>query len=110
MVRLSTMRTTVGLRFYKGYMDYDKQPINVEEQVALLQSRWLVIEDIATAKLQLRNISYFRIASYLRYVEEDRLLHRSNIAYPTTYCYNVLVTLIGLKFIYYAEYSPLATL
>ncbi len=57
--------------FYKGYMDYDKQPINVDEQVALLQNRGLVIEDIATAKLQLRNISYFRIASYLRYMEED---------------------------------------
>ena len=53
-------------------MDYDKQPINVDEQVALLQNRGLVIEDIATAKLQLRNISYFRIASYLRYMEEDR--------------------------------------
>ena len=49
-------------------MDYDKQPINVDEQVALLQNRGLVIEDIATAKLQLRNISYFRIASYLRYM------------------------------------------
>ena len=41
-------------------MDYDKQPINVEEQVALLQNRGLVIEDITTAKLQLLNISYFR--------------------------------------------------
>ena len=69
------MRTTVGLRFLYGYMDYDKQPINVDEQVALLQNRGLVIEDIATAKLQLRNISYFRIASYLRYMEEDRQFH-----------------------------------
>ena len=48
--------------FYKGYMDYDKQPINVDEQVALLQNRGLMIGDVATAKLQLRNISYFRIA------------------------------------------------
>ena len=56
-------------------MNYDKQPINVDEQVALLQNRGLVIEDIATAKLQLRNISYFRIASYLRYMEEDRQFH-----------------------------------
>ena len=36
-------------------MDYDKQPTNVEEQVTLLQNRGLVIEDIATAKLQLRS-------------------------------------------------------
>ena len=70
--RLSTMRTTVGLRFLCGYMNYDKQPINIDEQLALLQNRGLMIEDIATAKLQLRNISYFRIASYLRYMEQER--------------------------------------
>ena len=66
------MRTTVGLRFLCGYMNYDKQPINIDEQLALLQNRGLMIEDIATAKLQLRNISYFRIASYLRYMEQER--------------------------------------
>ena len=73
--RLSTMRTTVGLRFLYGYMNYDKQPINIDEQLALLQNRGLMIGDIVTAKLQLRNISYFRIASYLRYMEEDQLHH-----------------------------------
>ena len=54
-------------------MNYDKQPINIDEQLALLQNRGLIIEDIATAKLQLRNISYFRIASYLRllYLEQN---------------------------------------
>ena len=49
------MRTTVGLRFLYGYMNYDKQPINIDEQLALLQNRGLMIEDVATAKLQLRN-------------------------------------------------------
>ena len=73
--RLSTMRTTVGLRFLYGYMNYDKQPINIDEQLALLQNRGLMIGDIVTAKLQLRNISYFRIASYLRYMEEEQLHH-----------------------------------
>ena len=33
--RLSTMRTTVGLRFLYGYMNYDKQPINIDEQLDL---------------------------------------------------------------------------
>ena len=56
-------------------MNYDKQPINIDEQFALLQNRGLMIGDIVTAKLQLRNISYFRIASYLRYMEEDQLHH-----------------------------------
>ena len=27
------MRTTVGLRFLYGYMNYDKQPINIDEQL-----------------------------------------------------------------------------
>ena len=36
--------------FYKGYMDYNKQPINVEEQVALLQNRGLVIEDVCCVR------------------------------------------------------------
>ena len=52
------MRTTVGLRFLYGYMNYDKQPINIDKQLALLQDRGLIIEDVAIAKLQLRNISY----------------------------------------------------
>ena len=29
------MRTTVGLRFLYGYMNYDKQPINIDEQLDL---------------------------------------------------------------------------
>ena len=57
------MRTTVGLRFLYGYMNYDKRPINIDEQLALFQDRGLIIEDIATAKQQLYNISYFRIWS-----------------------------------------------
>ena len=56
-------------------MNYDKRPINIDEQLALLQDRGLAIGDIATAKQQLCNISYFRIASYLRYMEEDRQSH-----------------------------------
>ena len=38
-------------------MDYDKQPINVDEQVALLQNRGLVIEERACVigKLDISN-------------------------------------------------------
>ena len=56
-------------------MIYGKQPIDIDEQLALLQNRGLIIEDIVKAKQQLRNISYFRIASYLRYMENDSLNH-----------------------------------
>ena len=50
-LRLSTMRTTVGLRFLYGYMNYDKQPINIDEQLALLQNRGLMIEQGKRIKL-----------------------------------------------------------
>ena len=56
-------------------MIYDKQPIDIDEQLALLQNRGLIIEDVVKAKQQLRNICYFRIASYLRYMENDSLNH-----------------------------------
>ena len=64
-----------GTSLLYRYVNYDKQPINIDEQLALLQNRGLMIEDVATAKSQLRNISYFRIASYLRYIEQDRQHH-----------------------------------
>lgn len=33
MVRISTMRTTVGIRFLYGYMKYDKLPIDLPQQL-----------------------------------------------------------------------------
>ena len=56
-------------------MNYDKQPLNIEEQLTLFLNRGLAIEDIATARQQLTNISYFRISSYLRHMEEDPQSH-----------------------------------
>ena len=57
------MRTTVGLRFLYRPMIYGKQPIDIDEQLALLQNRGLIIEDVVKAKQQLRNISECRRGS-----------------------------------------------
>ena len=50
-------------------MDYDKQPINVDEQVALLQNRGLVIEERACVIGKLENESLEeRIMAVLDYI------------------------------------------
>ena len=67
--RLSTMRTTAGLRFLYVYMKYDKQPIALLQQLKLLEQRGLIIQNEETALRQLQSISYFRLASYWHSME-----------------------------------------
>ena len=67
--RLSTMRTTAGLRFLYVYMKYDKQPIALLQQLKLLEQRGLIIQNEEIALSQLQSISYFRLASYWHSME-----------------------------------------
>lgn len=50
-------------------MKYDKQPIELSQQLALLKQRGLMVEDDEEALAQLHSISYFRLASYWRVME-----------------------------------------
>ena len=45
-------------------MDFDKRPLTVDEQIALLKERGMVIPDEAKAKMYLCNISYYRLSAY----------------------------------------------
>ncbi len=63
------MRTTVGLSFFIT-MKYDKRPIDISQQLQLLQQRGLRILDIDEAVKILNSISYFRLASYWQTFEE----------------------------------------
>lgn len=56
-------------------MNYTKQAISFEDQLSMLRERGLIIEDDAKALQQLHSISYFRLASYLKPMECDSLLH-----------------------------------
>ena len=70
------MRTKAGLRFYT-LMKYDKQPIDLSQQLALLKQRGLLVTDEEKALKQLHSISYFRLASYWRVMEvPDSINHR----------------------------------
>jgi abortive infection bacteriophage resistance protein len=55
------MRTQAGFFMPETF---SKPAISLDEQVALLKSRGLLIEDEAQAKHYLRNIGYYRLSGY----------------------------------------------
>lgn len=57
-------------------MHYDKQPLDYACQLQTLRERGLRIADKNLAMEQLHSISYFRLAGYLRYMEEDETTRR----------------------------------
>jgi abortive infection bacteriophage resistance protein len=69
------MRTTAGLRIYKG-MRYNKQPTDITTQLAMLKHRGLIVSDEDMAIKQLASISYFRLASYWKLYETDTATHQ----------------------------------
>ena len=69
------MRTTAGLRIYKG-MRYNKQPTDITTQLAMLKHRGLIVSDEDMAIKQLASISYFRLASYWKLYETDTVTHQ----------------------------------
>ena len=56
-------------------MEYTKQPIDYPQQIQMLKERGLIIDDEKRALEQLRIISYFRLANYLRPMEQDKVTH-----------------------------------
>ena len=58
------------------YMEYTKQPITLAEQINILKQRRLIVEDEDAALRILSFISYFRLASYWRVMEENSRIHR----------------------------------
>jgi abortive infection bacteriophage resistance protein len=67
-------RTRAG-RFILFPMRYAKQPTSITDQINLLKLRGLIIDDETEAKAVLERISYFRLASYWRPMEQDKVLH-----------------------------------
>lgn len=68
-------------------MNYQKQPISIEQQIALLKQRGLIIDDEPLALDRLKVISYFRLADYWRPMEAD---HTTHSFLPNTHFVDVL--------------------
>lgn len=56
-------------------MDYTKQPLDYPQIITMLKQRNLLINNEAFALEQLMIISYFRLANYLRPMEQDKTTH-----------------------------------
>ena len=69
-------RTRVELFFICGYMKYNKQPLDIPAQIAMLKGRGLNIADEQAAEKALNTISYFRLAAYMRPMEADKNTHQ----------------------------------
>lgn len=68
------MRTRVELLLFI-HMDYTKQPLDYSQILQMLKSRGLIIRDDNDALAQLKVMSYFRLANYLRPMEQDKVTH-----------------------------------
>ena len=63
-------------------MDYTKQPLGYNQIIQQLRSRGLLFHDETTAEKELKNISYFRIANYLRSFE---VVGSNHVFIPNSY-------------------------
>ena len=54
---------------------YNKQPISIADQISILKSRGLMFDNEQEAVEYLKIISYFRLASYWKPMESDKLKH-----------------------------------
>ncbi len=68
------MRTRVELLLFYT-MEYTKQPLDYPDIISLLKQRNLLIDNEDFALNQLKIISYFRLANYLRPMEADKDTH-----------------------------------
>lgn len=50
---------------------YDKPPLTIEEQIALLKKRGLVVRDEARLAYYLRNISYYHLSIYFKHFQRN---------------------------------------
>ncbi len=57
-------------------MNYNKQPLGISAQIAMLKARGLTFGDEQMAQQTLAIISYFRLAAFLRPMEADKQSHQ----------------------------------
>ena len=58
------MRTPAGFFFVGCGMRYAKRPLSIDDQIALLKSRGMLVDDEAQARDALAHINYYRLRAY----------------------------------------------
>ena len=65
--------------------EYTKKPLNIPEQVELLENRGLIISDKRRAERLLANISYYRLSAYMLPFKPDKHLNDESFAKGVTW-------------------------
>lgn len=64
------MRTQAGYFFGAGEMKFTKPPLSIDDQIALLEGRGMVIGDVNVARHALAHYNYYRLRGYWIVLEE----------------------------------------
>jgi len=56
--------------FFLPIMKYSKKALTIEEHIALLRKRGLVIEDTDRAQRYLESVSYYRLSGYMFHLQD----------------------------------------
>lgn len=73
-------------------MEYNKPALSINDQLAALQQRGLIIKDSVKAEQFLNNVSYFRLAAYLHIFEQNDRTFRAGSTFEqaaTLYSFDV---------------------
>ena len=68
-------RTRAELLFLAFMKKYNKQPLEIHQQIAVLKERKLIFHNEKNAYDKLKQISYFRLANYWKPMEQDKVTH-----------------------------------
>jgi abortive infection bacteriophage resistance protein len=74
-------------------MEYTKQPLIVEQQIAKLKQRGLVIKDEKSAANYLSNISYYRLRAYTFPFQDNENLEKDHHFTQNDICFNDIIDL-----------------
>lgn len=50
--------------------EFDKTILNIDEKISLLKQRWLIVDDLESAKHHLQHIWYFRLTWYFKFFQD----------------------------------------
>lgn len=71
------MRTSLGQFFYIQKIKLLKPPKTIDEQISLLKSRNIIIEDIEAVKFFLENNNYYRLMGYAFQFKKDKETYKT---------------------------------
>ena len=96
------MLKSAGLFYIRGEIlkkiKYDKPTLDINQQIELLKSRGLLVENVQYAKSILSNISYYRLSAYMKFYQDNDIFKEHITFEDIVYLYNFDKELKSLLF------------